>query len=185
MLLDEPQLAAFTSEALVEAVDAGVAMGLFRVDGGPVIDPIPPAETIANTPLAVPLAFNLRALTREDIVNEQVGLASLRTGAGHEIGDLHAVILDELMTGGRKGLEARIADRLVRTEKHLREHTTGRPITDPTERAKAVGAICGGFFTTVLPELVRQGIVTLGAASDASSSESGSLRGIVGNRSFA
>ena len=47
MLLDEPQLAVFTSEALVEAVDAGVAMGLFRVDGGSVIDPIPPAETVA------------------------------------------------------------------------------------------------------------------------------------------
>ena len=165
MLLDEPQLAAFTSEALVEAVDAGVAMGLFRVDGGGVIDPIPPAETIANAPLAVPLSFNRRALTREDIVNEQVGLASLRTGAGHEIGDLHAVILDELMTGGREGLEERIADRLIRTEKPLREHTTGRPITDLAERAKAVRAICGGFFTTVLPELVRQGIVTLGAAS--------------------
>jgi hypothetical protein len=89
------------------------------------------------------------------------------------------------MTGGREALETRIADRLFRTDKHLREHTTGRQITDAVERAKAVGAICDGFFTAVLPELVRQGIVTLGAASDASSSESGSLRGIVGNRSFA
>jgi hypothetical protein len=165
MLLDEPELAAFTPEALVEAVDAGVAMGLFRVDGGAVIDPIPPVETVAAATLAVPLAFNRRALKREDIANEQVGLASLRTGAGHEIGDLHAVILDELMTGGREGLEDRIADRLVRTEKHLREHSTGRPITDPSERVKAVDAICCGFFTAVLPELVRQGIVTLAAAS--------------------
>lgn len=166
-LLDDPQLAAFTPEALVEAVDAGVAMGLFRVDGGPVIDPIPAPETIATTPLAVPLAFNRRAIEREDLANEQVGLASLRTGAGHEIGDLHAVILDELLTGGPGGLEARIADRLARTEKHLREHKTGRPITDPAERSKAVVAICGGFFKTVLPELVRQGIVTVGAASPA------------------
>jgi hypothetical protein len=71
------------------------------------------------------------------------------------------------MRGGREGLETRIADRLARTEKHLREHTTGRRITDPAERAKAVGIICDGFFTTVLPELVRQGIVTLGAASPA------------------
>jgi SAM-dependent methyltransferase len=167
MLLDEPKLAAFTSEALVEAVDAGVAMGLFRVDGGPVVDPIPPVETIAGSPLTVPLAFNRRALEREDIVNEQVGLASLRTGAGHEIGDLHAVILDALIKGGPAGLDARIADRLTRTEKHLREHTTGRPITDPAERAKAVGEICDGFLRTMLPELVRQGIVTLGAANAA------------------
>ena len=167
MLLDEPQLAAFTSESLVEAVDAGVAIGLFRVDGGSVIDPIPPAGTIATTSLAVPLACNRRALKREDLANEQVGLASLRTGAGHDIGDLHAVILDELIMGGPVGLEERIADRLFQTDKHLREHTTGRPITDPSERAKAVHAICSGFFTTVLPELVRQGIVTLGAASAA------------------
>ena len=165
MLLDDPQLAEFTPEALVEAVDAGVAMGLFRVDGGAAIDPVPPAATIATAPLAVPLAFNRRALKREDLANEQVGLASLRTGAGHEIGDLHAVILDELITSGRGGIEQRIADRLARTEKHLREHTTGRPITDPAERTKAVGTICGGFFETVLPELVRQGIVTLAAAN--------------------
>ena len=37
-----------------------------------------------------------------------------------------------------------------------------RPITDPSERTKAVGTICAGFFTTVLPELVRQGIVIAG-----------------------
>lgn len=168
MLLDEPLLAEFSPAALVEAVDTGVAMGLFRVDGGPVVDPIPAPETIATMPLAVPLAFNRRAIEREDLANEQVGLASRRTGAGHEIGDLHAVILAELMTGGPDGLEARIAGRLARTAKHLREHTTGRPITDPAERVQAVAAICGGFFASVLPELVRQGVVTLGAASAAS-----------------
>jgi SAM-dependent methyltransferase len=162
-LLDEPRLAEFTPEALVEAVDTGVAMGLFRVDGGPVIDPIPPTESLASAALAVPLAFNRRALEREDLANEQVGLASLRTGAGHEIGDLHAVILDELIRFGPGGLPERIADRLARTGKHLREHATGRPITEPVELAEAVGAICSGFFTTVLPELVRQGIVTIDA----------------------
>jgi hypothetical protein len=158
-LLDEPQLSRFTPESLIEAVDAGVAMGLFRVDGGPVIDPIPPVETILASRLSVPLPFNRRGLKRHDLVNEQVGFASLTTGAGHEIGDLHAVILDELISGGTRGLEDRIADRLARTEKHLREHTTGRPITNPVELSKAVHAICDDFFTTVLPELVRQGIV--------------------------
>jgi SAM-dependent methyltransferase len=159
MLLDSPQLAAFTPEALVEAVDAGVAMGLFRVDGGPVVDPIPPVETILASRLSVPLPFNRRGLERPDLLNEQVGLASFRTGAGHEIGDLHAVILDELITDGPDALVERIAARLIRTEKHLREHATGRPITDPAERAKAVGSICDDFFKAVLPELVRQGIV--------------------------
>jgi hypothetical protein len=163
MLLDEPRLAEFTPETLVEAVDTGVAMGLFRVDGGPVIDPIPPTESLASAALAVPLAFNRRALEREDLANEQVGLASLRTGAGHEIGDLHAVILDELIRFGPGRLPERIADRLARTGKHLREHATGRPITEPVELAEAVGAICSGFFATVLPELVRQGIVTIDA----------------------
>ena len=139
-----------------------MAMGLFRVDGGPVTDPIPPVETILASRLSVPLLFNRRGLERHDLVNEQVGFASLTTGAGHEIGDLHAVILDDLITRGPVGLEHRIADRLARTDKHLREHTTGRPITDPAERAKAVHAICADFFTTVLPELVRQEIVTLG-----------------------
>lgn len=162
MLLDEPQLAEFTAESLVEAVDAAVAMGLFRVDGGAAIDPVPPAATIAATPLAVPLAFNRRALKREDLANEQVGLASLRTGAGHEIGDLHAVILDELIASGRGGIEQRIADRLARTGKHLREHATGRPVTEPAELAGAVGRICDDFLTTVLLELVRQGIVIAG-----------------------
>lgn len=162
MLFDAPGLATFTPEALVEAVDAGVAMGLFRVDGGPVIDPIPAVEMIATASLAVPLDFNRRALERNDLTNEQVGLASLRTGAGHEIGDLHAVILDELITGGPRDLAERIAARLFRTGKHLREHATGRPITDAAELAEAVGSICDGFFATVLPELVRQGIVTHG-----------------------
>lgn len=167
MLLDEPRLANFTPETLVEAVDVGVAMGLFRVDGGPVIDPIPPVETIATASLAVPLEFNRRALERKDLANEQVGLASLRTGAGHEIGDLHAVILDELIAGGPNALVERIAARLIRTGKHLREHATGRLVTEPTALAEAVAAICEGCFATVLPELVRQGIVTLGAASAA------------------
>jgi hypothetical protein len=167
MLLDEPHLSRFPSETLIEAVDAGMAMGLFRVDGGPVVDPIPTDETIAASRLTVPMAFNRRALERDDIVNQQIGLASLRTGAGHEIGDLHAVILDDLIVNGRAHLEDRIVARLMRTDKHLREHTTGRPITDPAERARAVTAICGSFVGTVLPELFRQGIVTVDAAAAA------------------
>ncbi len=160
MLLDEPELAEFTAGALVEAVDTGAAMGLFRVDGGPVIDPIPPVESIASRALAVPLEFNRRALERQDLSNEQVGLASLRTGAGHGIGDLHAVILDELVRNGPDGLVERSTGVLIRAGKHLWEHATGRPITEPDQLAKAVGVIRDAFLAKVLPELVRQGIVT-------------------------
>jgi hypothetical protein len=160
MLLDEPELAEFTAGALVEAADTGVAMGLFRVDGGPVIDPIPPVESIASRALAVPLEFNRRALERQDLSNEQVGLASLRTGAGHGIGDLHAVILDELVRNGPDGLVERSTGVLIRAGKHLWEHATGRPITEPDQLAKAVGVIRDAFLAKVLPELVRQGIVT-------------------------
>ncbi|MEI6257605.1 MAG: hypothetical protein WCQ77_13275 [Planctomycetota bacterium] len=40
-----------------------------------------------------------------------------------------------------------------------------RPILEPAFEVLAVCTICSGFFTTVLPELVRQGIVTLDASS--------------------
>ena len=62
----------------------------------------------------------------------------------------------------QRRLVERIGARLIRTGKHLREQATGRPVTEPAERAQAVGAICDGFFATVLPELVRQGIVIAG-----------------------
>jgi SAM-dependent methyltransferase len=161
MLLDAPGLEAFTSEAVVEAVDIGVALGLFRVEGGPLIDSIPAVEQLPAGSLSVPLSFNRRALVRDDVANEQVSLASPRTKAGHPIGDLHAVILDELTRGGSDAIELRLADRLIAAGKHLREHATGRPIEDRAELVHASREICGGFFQTVLPELVRQEIVVL------------------------
>ncbi|NBW96882.1 MAG: methyltransferase domain-containing protein [Planctomycetia bacterium] len=153
------ELAAFPPADIVEAIDLGVATGLLRVEGGPVIDPIPPLESIAPGSLDIPLPFNRRALVRENLANEQVALASTLTGAAHEIGDLHAAILDELTTGGSDRLPLRLADRLIAADKHLREHTTGRPITDRGELVHACQEICGEFLATVLPELLRQGIV--------------------------
>jgi hypothetical protein len=137
-------------------------LGLFRVDGGPIVAPIPATEQVLAGSLSVPLAFNRRALVRDDVSNEQVSLASTRTKAGHPIGDLHVVILDELTRGGSDAIELRLADRLIAAGKHLREHATGRPIEDRAEIVHAAREICGGFFQTVLPELVRQGIAVLG-----------------------
>lgn len=152
-------LAAFSPETILEAVDLGVATGLLRVDGGRVIDPIPPLESVAAGSLAVPLPFNRRALVRDNLANEQIGLASTLTGAAHEIGDLHALLLEELVAHGSDTLPVRLADRLIAAEKHLREHGTGRPITDRGELAVACQEICGDFLATILPELFRQGIV--------------------------
>lgn len=156
-----PALTAFSAADIVEAIDLGVATGLLRVEGGPVVDPIPRLESIAPGSLAIPLPFNRRALVRENLANEQVALASTLTGAAHEIGDLHAAVLDELTTGGSDTLPLRLADRLIAADKHLREHKTGRPITDRAEMVHACHEICGEFFSTLLPELMRQGIVTV------------------------
>lgn len=158
-LFAAPALAAFPPADIVEAIDLGVATGLLRVDGGPVVDSIPQFESIAPGSLAIPLPFNRRALVRENLANEQVALASTLTGAAYEIGDLHAAILDELTTGGSDTLPLRLADRLIAADKHLREHTTGRPITDRAELVHACQEICGELLATLLPELLRQGIV--------------------------
>jgi len=153
-LFAAPALAAFPPADIVEAIDLGVATGLLRVD-----DPIPRLAAVAAGSLALPLPFNRRALVRENLANEQVALASTLTGAAYEIGDLHAAILDELTTGGSDTLPLRLADRLIAADKHLREHTTGRPITDRAELVHACQEICGEFLATLLPELLRQGIV--------------------------
>lgn len=163
-LLDHPALAAFAPEAIVEAVDMGVAMGLFRVDGGPVVDPLPPLDRVPAGGLAVPLPFNRRILQRRQFTDEPVELASDRLGAGHAIGDLHAVILAELIAGGSDTIELRLANRLAAADKHLRAEDTGRPLTDRGEIVHACREICGDFLATVLPELVRQGIVVVTAA---------------------
>jgi SAM-dependent methyltransferase len=160
-LLNCHELASFSPEIIVEAIDTGVALKLFQVEGGAV-------EALAETPshveagtLQVPLLFNQRALRRENFSNEQVGLASPRTHAGQAIGDLHALILTELISKGSDAIELRVADKLIAADKHLREHRTNRPITERAEMIHAAREICGDFITRVLPELMRLGVVTI------------------------
>lgn len=158
MLLDAPGLSHLTPEAIVEAVDDAVAMGLFRVDGGPVLDGVADGGTLAAGPLAIPDTFNRRMIGRQELLNTKVGLASLRTGGPHDVGDLHAMALEELVARGREGLETRLVERLAALDKHLREHATGR-LLSAAECQTAMGEIVTEFLTKVLPELVRLGIV--------------------------
>ena len=159
-LLGHPALADVAPGELVEAIDVGVAMGLFRVDGGAVVETVPPPERLAGAALEVPLPFNRRVIATTDARNGTVGLASLLTGAGHDVGDLHALILDESIAGG-EGLEARVAARLERHGKHLREHASGRAIGSGTDRDRALAEIVSDFRGSVLPELLRLGIATI------------------------
>lgn len=174
-LLDHPQLSGVDAEAIVEAVDTGVAMGLFRIDGGPVVDPLPRLDRVPPGGIDVPLPFNRRALQRHQLTNAPVELASRRTGAGHEIGDLHALILAELIEVGSDTIDLRLADRLTAAGKHLREHDSGRPLTERGELVHACREICAEFLTTVLPELVRQGIVEV-SPTGAAPHDTGAVR---------
>jgi SAM-dependent methyltransferase len=158
-LLAASSLSRFTPEAIVEAIDVGVALGLFRVEGGPVLQTLPKPTPLPAGSLTVPSAFNRLAMLETTPVNEMVTLASPRTHGGHTIGDLYAVILDELVARGRESLEERLAARLTSLGKHLREQATGQPVTDEAGLTTALGEICETFFTTILPELVRVGIV--------------------------
>lgn len=158
-LLDARELAAFTPASIIEAIDLGVATALFRVDGGPVVDPIPRLDAVRAGSLTVPLPFNRHILRGTCFSNAKLGFASPLTGAAHELGDLHAVLLAELLEHGSDTLAPRLADRLIAADKHLRERETGRPITDRSELVVACQEICGDFLATVLPELLRQGIV--------------------------
>jgi len=158
MLLDEPDLSHLPPEAIAEAVDDAVAMGLFRVDGGAVVDGVGDGDTLAAGPLVIPAAFNRHMIERQELVNTKVGLASLRTGGPHDLGDLHAMALEELVARGRSGLETRLVGRLAALDKHLREHATGR-LLSAAEGDSAMAEIVAEFLAKVLPELVRVGIV--------------------------
>lgn len=158
-LLAHPELSSFSPELLTEAIDTGVALKLFRVEGGPIDAAVNSLERINPGSLGLPLCFNQRAIACENLTNEQVVLASTRTQSGHPIGDLYTLVLDELMCSGSDAIEVRVADRLIAADKHLREQKTGRPITDRSEMVHAAREICGDFLSRILPELFRQGII--------------------------
>ncbi|MEO1991244.1 MAG: class I SAM-dependent methyltransferase [Pirellulales bacterium] len=159
MLLEHPSLSQFSPEVIVEAIDTGVALQLFRVDAGAVVISNNNLESIAPNELFIPLLFNRLALKQDNISNEQVVLASPCTHSGYTMGDLHAFVLQKLIDHGSENIELRIADHLIASDKHLRESGSGRKITDRAELVHATKEICGNFMTTVIPELLEHRII--------------------------
>jgi SAM-dependent methyltransferase len=163
-LLDHPRLADIPPETLVEAVDFAVALSLFQVEGGAFRDQATPqvfqqTDRIRPGELAVSLPYNARSLASATPTGRQVALASRYSRQGFVIGDLHAVMLDELIKGGRHALETRVAARMAQFGVHLKHHATDRDIDRGDAEEDAISTIVETFFSEVLPSLYRQGIV--------------------------
>ena len=152
-ILADPRLAGTRPADLARAVDAGVAMGLFDVSGGPV----PAAAAPATGAVALPAAFNRMVLESDALRGRTVALASTATGSGHTLGDLDAAILHELVTGGAEGLAQRIEDRLQAAGRAVQKD--GKTVADPAERLALVRTACDAFVATSLPQLARLGII--------------------------
>ncbi|MFM1995746.1 MAG: hypothetical protein RLZZ111_133 [Planctomycetota bacterium] len=142
-----------TPADLVRAVDAGVAMGLFDIASHPLVEP--PAETAGQFEVAHP--FNRAVVASDALGGRPVALASSLSGTGHSLGDLDAAILHELAEGGREGLAARVANRLVTNGRTLQRD--GKPV-EGAAVATAVAEACDEFLTNGLPSLIRLGIVS-------------------------
>jgi len=144
---------------ILDALDGLIALGVLKIDQEPLPDSKPPAAG----PLEVPDPFNRDILARLDPSVKQVTLASRRTGTGHGLRVLPALVLAEIAAeGSGPGSDAfiRAVDaRLVSRGPPLAVRSTGRPITDPAERLEAIRAVCKDFMRIALPELVQLGIV--------------------------
>ncbi len=148
---------------IARAVDAGVAMGLFEIAGGPLAEAAFDATAIDDAALdnavpRVPSAFNRAVLEADSLGGRPVPLASPRTGTGHVIGDFEAAILHELCVRGRDGLADRVAGRLRGSGRFLERD--GKPVTDAAEQRRLIDEACAAFVQGALPELARLGIVT-------------------------
>ena len=152
-ILEAPELKGNAAEDLARAVDAGVAMGLFDVTGGPV----PQKADVEDGKVTMPSAFNRALLGKDSLGGRAIALASASTGTGHTLGDFDAAILHELVERGRDGLAGRVETRLAGSGRTLQQN--GQPVNDPATRTKLVEEACTAFLTNSLPQLARMGIV--------------------------
>ena len=157
--LDETNTEASAGRILDE-IDVAVALGLLRLDARP----LPAVEPLRARSLEVPDAFNRDVLARLSGGVKEVTLASRRSGTGHGVRVLSALVLASLLEDPSADMESeafvRTVDKRVRRRgPPLAVRSTGKPITDPDERLAAVRAICQDVVRIVLPELVQLGIV--------------------------
>lgn len=167
-LLEHPSLAAFPPDTLLEAIDFAVALSLFRVEGGAVPTENEPAHSeqlshVGAGQLRIPCPYNQRILAGVVPAGKTVALASTVLRQAHSIGDLHAVMLHELCREGRQNLEVRVAARLMAHDKHLTHAETGQKATGLEEQVDALEQISQVFFSDVMPELLRTGVVAWAA----------------------
>jgi SAM-dependent methyltransferase len=139
---------------VIRAVDAGVAMGLFDVHAA-AVGRDAGGQMAAGS---VPHAFNRALLAADALGGRPIALASELTGTGHQIGDLDAAILHELVERGRDGLADRVATRLEAAGRTLLED--GKPVERAEDRRRMVEAACDAFLTTSLPQIVRLGVAS-------------------------
>lgn len=152
-ILAAPEVKGTAEEDLMRAVDAGVAMGLFDVTGGPV----PAAAGVGNGRIELPSSFNRAVLGQDSLGGRPIALASASTGTGHTLGDFDAAILHELVERGRDGLAGRVETRLAGSGRTIQQN--GQPVNDAAARSKLVEDACDAFVKNSLPQLARLGIV--------------------------
>jgi hypothetical protein len=121
-------------------------------------------EPLRARSLEVPDAFNRDVLVRLSGGVKEVTLASRRSGTGHGVRVLSALVLAGLLDDPSADMESEafvraVEERVRRRGPPLAVRSTGKPITDPDERLAAVRAICQDVVRIVLPELVQLGIV--------------------------
>jgi hypothetical protein len=138
---------------IVRAVDAGVAMSMFDVMGGPLPVPAPVPDTFKLSH-----GFNRAILNAEALGGRVVALASETTGTGHVLSDFDAAILHELVERGRDGLADRVESRLAGSGRSLQQN--GQPVTDPAARKQIIEQACSHFLGNTLPVLAQFGIIS-------------------------
>ncbi len=157
-LAGEPALGAFTSAevraALVQLVLTDAAAPFLAVE--------PPAAQHAESagPPTIPLAYNRASLAAALNLGRPAVLASPRAGNGVQLSLEGAVALSAHVAVGAdrpEELHAWLASFVARRQARLWEHD--RPIEDPAEQVRFLGARIARFVQSELPKLVALEIV--------------------------
>ena len=152
-ILSDRALAGVAPAAVAQAVDAGVATGLFEVTN----HPLPAAGTVPDAPLKVVLPFNRALLAADILAGRPIALASTLSGTATPISDLDAAFIHELTHGGRAGMVERMDRRLNESGRGIERDRN--PVTDPAERTELLTQAADAVCATLVPQLVRKGIL--------------------------